>query len=129
MKIFPVRDGPGQRKRAHCVPAAGSPHFLSNNKQPSFLSALSGCQRLTVGQGSAGCIDPVIYITTEEAFNECPFVLAGQEPRVPCDVRRTESRNDRSLSVSVPSCRRPAGANEGAEDYIGALAGGVRSPC
>lgn len=62
MKIFPVRDGRGQRKRAHCVPAAGSPHFLSNNKQPSSLSALSGRQWLTVGQGPAGCIDPVLYI-------------------------------------------------------------------
>lgn len=68
MKIFPVRDGPRQRKRAHCVPTAGSPHSLSNNKQPSSLWALSGCQRLTAGQGPAGCIDAVLYIPTQEVL-------------------------------------------------------------
>lgn len=97
MKIFPMRDGPGQRKRAHCVPAAGSPHSRSNNKQPSSLWALSGHQRLTTGHGPAGCIDAVLYIPTQEVFNECPFVLAGQEPHVPRDVRRTLSRNEQWL--------------------------------
>lgn len=75
----------------------GVPTLYPTTSSRLLREALSGRQRLTAGQGPAGCIDAVLYIPTEEVFNERPFVLAGQKPHVPCDVRRTQSRNEQWL--------------------------------
>lgn len=106
MKILPVRDGPSKGNEYNAfrpVGCFGNPHFVFNNKQPP-VSALSGCQWLTVGQGSAACNGPVLFIAPyglrSLGFNESPLVLAGQKSLSVCaPVRWCEEERERERDI------------------------------